>query len=135
MAISNSGSVGRGHPITEDADELAELKARLENLRWSNSCIDSYDPIDVVSDWWGGEFLECPKCDRKPRLWIFDNGKFAKCQCCEVYGQPMARSESITSVHMRTGNTAEYNLDDLRLAWNKYVETGEPQNKLAEGIW
>lgn len=95
---------------------------------YSYKAISDYRKIDDVSEW-----LKCSVCGVHPRVWIFNNGSHATCLCFEMYGEHPARSESILSVHKRTGLTSEYNRDNLRVAWNKFVETGEMQNKLDEG--
>lgn len=119
-------------------EEIDKLNAETEELRWRNGCIDAYQPIEEVgASRFKGEFDKCPTCDRQPRLWIFDNGVYAKCLCGEIYGPPMACSESIMSVYTRGDDTsiAEYRSDDIRVAWNKYVETGEPQLDLPPNCW
>lgn len=78
----------------------------------------------------------CKKCNEFPRVWEFNNGSTARCCCPDgLYTESPARAESIGSVVKRTGGFAEYSRDGLRLAWNKFVETGQEQNKLIDGQW
>lgn len=94
---------------------------------------DFYEPLESVKGW-----KKCKFCGEFPRIWIFDNGSYARCLCGypERYtAEHEARSESILSVLKRTGSVREYTRDNLRLAWNKWVETGIRQNKLGEGQW
>lgn len=103
----------------EEIDEMYKLKH-----------LDAYEKLEDTDGW-----LVCKVCGVHPRAWMFNNGSHATCLCFRMYDYHPARSESILSVYKRTGLTAEYNRDNLRLAWNKYVETGEMQNKLPEGQW
>jgi hypothetical protein len=100
---------------------------------WEFHCINAYLPLESTEGW-----LECNGCGQHPRVWLFDNGRYATCLCFEKYDKNRpAVAESIMSVYKRTGMTKEYKSDDLRLNWNKYVETGEFQDKskLGEGRW
>jgi hypothetical protein len=81
------------------------------------------------------EWLKCPTCARRPQLWIFDNGRYAKCICDDIGAGLHARAESVMSLYSRTGSTADYNVDDLKDRWNIYVKTGQIQHKLPEGQW
>ncbi len=100
------------------------------NWRWKFAVGDFYKPLESVKGW-----KICKGCKEFPRVWIFDNGSHAKCCCGDRYDAAPARSESILSVLNRTGGLAEYSRDSLREAWNTFVVTGEPQNKLEEGRW
>lgn len=97
---------------------------------YSYRAISDYVKVENPDEW-----LTCKGCGVKPRVWRFNNGSHATCLCFEKYDAHPARSESVMSVFKRTGLTAEYKPDNLRLAWNRYVETGEMQNKLSEGCW
>ena len=48
------------------------------NPLWKSSMIDSYSPLKSVKGW-----KKCKTCGEFPRVWAFDNGKFAKCCCAE----------------------------------------------------
>lgn len=83
--------------------------------------IDSFKDIDNPDDW-----LPCPVCGLRPKVWIFNNGCEAGCGCHNsTYDHRAIWAESIMSVWKRTGNTAEYSSDNLRKNWNHWVETGE----------
>ena len=97
---------------------------------WQYSVIDAYERLEDTDGW-----LRCGKCGRHPRVWRFDNGQHAKCLCFGLYDAAPARAESIMSVYKRTGLTVDYRRDNLKDAWNKWVETGIDQNKLPEGRW
>ena len=89
-----------------------------KNWRWRYATIGAYEFLDSLKGW-----KRCPLCKEWPKVWIFDNGRYAKCCCGEKYGKAQAGAESIMSVHIRNnGNVSEYNCDDLRKNWNKYVE-------------
>ena len=91
--------------------------------RWEESTIKDYLPLKDIAGW-----SKCPKCNELPRVWIFDNGSFAKCRCTYKYDLPEASSESIMSVCRRNnGDVSEYDRDYLRQAWNRFVDTGEKQ--------
>lgn len=100
------------------------------NWRWEHAVGDWYKPLESVKGW-----KLCKECNEFPRVWIFDNGSHAKCCCGHKYDAAPARSESILSVLKRTGGIAEYSRDSLREAWNDFIVTGKPQNKLEEGKW
>jgi len=96
---------------------------------WEFRASPDYIPPSNPTNW-----KECPKCGHKPRVWIFDNGRSAKCQCCERYGPPMARAESVMCHYQRCGGTEGYDCDGLLNVWNKYVDTGLIQ-RLLPGWW
>lgn len=81
--------------------------------------IDSYaEPINA-KDW-----SACPCCKLKPKVWIFDNGRSTACGCWNSrYEIFSVKAESIMSVYKRTGMTAEYDADALRINWNEYCAT------------
>lgn len=78
------------------------------------------DPKDIKS------WKECPVCNYKPKIWEFDNGRFAQCACAKDYSRYAklrVEHESIGELLRRTnGNASEYDSDGLRKAWNKHVE-------------
>ncbi len=96
---------------------------------WGLHTIDTYEPLKDSEGW-----KECPMCGSLPRVWIFDNGRFAKCRCAEKYGPAMARAESIMSYHRRRGDTIGHDSFGLRTAWNEWVDTGIIQG-IPEGQW
>lgn len=82
-------------------------------------CIDSYEDVDDEKHW-----EKCPCCNLKPKVWEFDNGRQTACGCWESrYDIFSVKAESIMSVYRRTGFTAEYITDQLRLNWNEYCST------------
>ncbi len=100
-----------------------------KNPAWATSVIDAYKSMTSVKGW-----KKCKGCGEFPRLWIFDNGRFAKCCCSGKYEGGEARAESIISYIKRNDmSCADYPQDALRIAWNRYVETGERQTELPEG--
>lgn len=98
---------------------------------YSNRAGDWYEKVDTEAASW----YRCKMCMLYPRTWIFNNGSFARCLCYNKYDKCPARSESILSVYKRTGLTAEYDRDNLRISWNMFALTGVEQNKLDEGTW
>jgi hypothetical protein len=69
------------------------------------------------------QWLECPVCGLRPRVWTYNNGMETACGCGESkYKHLSIFAESIMEVYQRTGKTAEFNRDDLRQNWNVYVE-------------
>lgn len=63
-------------------------------------------------------FRECPLCGQLPKLWIFDNGAFAKCECKAIQA---VHGETIMEFHKaHKGDMRNWhNHSDLRDAWNK----------------
>jgi hypothetical protein len=96
---------------------------------WKYHTIDAYKPVPDNEDW-----RSCPKCGVRPRAWVFNNGRTAKCLCSGKYDPAPARAESIHSHVNRTGSAAGYNFDALRIAWNQHVETGQ-NVALPQGQW
>lgn len=99
-------------------------------LAWSYKAGDWYEKVNPEHTW-----LECGRCGLLPRCWRFDNGLYATCLCYDLYDEKPVRSESIMSVYTRTGLTAEYEPDNLRLTWNLFAKDGVERNKLEEGKW
>ena len=87
-------------------------------------CCDFYKDIDSPEEW-----LECPNCGLKPKVWIFDNGRSTACGCGKSkYDHFSIHAESFMSVAKRSDNGAcckEYNSKELQHNWNHWVETGE----------
>lgn len=82
--------------------------------------IDSYEEIKETG--WNN----CPKCQSQPKVWSFDNGKFAACKCGEnKYKHFSVQAESIMSYAKRNnGSLKNYDLDNLRKKWNEYCKHG-----------
>lgn len=68
------------------------------------------------------EWMECPICKHKPKLWIFDNGRQAKCGCDKVYGKPSATAISIWDYFNTHKDMSGYSHDDFRDNWNEVVK-------------
>jgi hypothetical protein len=88
----------------------------MTRIRWEYHVISAYVPI---TDWFTSDqdWMKCSRCNVKPRVWIFDNGRFAKCLCAHKYGK--AQAEAI-SINEGTRNNS-YDHDELRKNWNHYV--------------
>ena len=68
-------------------------------------------------------WLPCPKCGYKPKVWIFDNGRYAACGGCRrnKYDHFQIRAESIMSwLLSHNGSLVGFPDDELRENWNKY---------------
>ena len=74
--------------------------------------------IGNVEDW-----LECPKCKTKPRVWIFDNGEFADCECSDTYDASPAKGISIWEYHKEhNGDISNFNHLPLMESWNNHIK-------------
>jgi hypothetical protein len=82
---------------------------------WAAACIDDYKPLDNTDKW-----DRCPNCSEYPRVWVFDNGNYAKCRCSYKYEEPQATAESITSACYKRGIPYEEYQEYLRKEWNEY---------------
>lgn len=83
-----------------------------------HNCIDAYKEPDDSESW-----TSCPKCGLKPKIWVFDNGRFTACGCWESkYDGFRVEAESIMTAHLRDGNTKNYNSNALKENWNNYCE-------------
>jgi hypothetical protein len=95
---------------------------------WSLHVISVYEYPTYLPQWeW------CRECGARPKIWTFDNGRHAKCLCFEPFGESV-RAESIMSHYLRERNTATYDTDGLKKAWNNYALTGKLE-RLPEGQW
>jgi len=98
-----------------------ETNDQFEQARWQEATIPAYKPIKDGTEW-----MACPKCNRKPRVWIFDNGNYAKCQCSKKYDSSnLVSYQSIGDYYRKFKTTAEYDNDGLMKAWNSHVEMHE----------
>ena len=84
--------------------------------------IGAYKFPDDVDEW-----LECPVCNVKPKIWVFDNGKSTGCGCGEnEYRHFSIVAESIASyIKRNNGSLLGYKSDELKHNWNHWVKTGE----------
>jgi hypothetical protein len=81
------------------------------------------------------------RCEKTPKIWEFDNGRYTACGCWESkYDHWFVAAESIVSVLKREGNALNYDSDALRKNWNHYNLTGEilfdkPIGGRSDGRW
>jgi hypothetical protein len=66
-------------------------------------------------------WVSCPRCSAKPRVWIFDNGRYAACKCYTVYSNKVS-AVSIMEHYSRHGTTENYPDEELRDRWNYRCE-------------
>ena len=99
----------------------------------SINCIDSYIYPENLKEW-----LPCPRCGLKPKIWIFDNGKHTACGCWNnMYDRFSISAESIGSFFKRTGGTYGYVAGDriLKENWNAWCVSGEIKFQTGNGQW
>ncbi len=75
----------------------------------------------------------CPNCQKKPRLWLFDNGCYAKCKCDTKYGKASAEGINIEEwliTHNNSASDYDTHHHDLRENWNKVVEVRNRKIKI-----
>jgi hypothetical protein len=61
-------------------------------------------------------FLNCPNCKQPPKVWIFDNGAFAKCECENAEN---VSGQTIWEYHKaHNGDMTNWSHADLRDKWN-----------------
>lgn len=89
---------------------------------WDRACSVDYKDLSNYPQEDHDSWNNCPNCNEKPRLWIWDNGKQCKCRCQHVYDAPQATGESINEYYKKHQNTEGYSNDDLRDKWNKRCE-------------
>ncbi len=97
--------------------------------------IDDYKFPDNKDEW-----LNCPYCELKPKIWVYDNGLTTGCGCGDnMYDHWYIGCESIMSVHKRTNKTKEYGgREELKENWNHWCKTGVDlwENDFEEtGLW
>jgi len=94
--------------------------------------IDDYKTLESAGykpeDW-----KDCTKCEAKPKVWLFDNGRYAACKCFSMYSQKV-KAESIMSASKRN-NMVDYNKNELRDNWNKFIDTGLFFGEFKDGRW
>jgi hypothetical protein len=91
-----------------------------DDLLWSMHVIGAYEPLEDCFNYAVTDWHKCPKCCQRPRIWVFDNGRYAKCLCGTPYGPAQAKAESICD-HLRANNGSALSYDGAALmkAWNK----------------
>lgn len=90
--------------------------------RWQVATHDGYKTIaDAGLD--ESEWIPCGACGERPRVWIFNNGTFAKCLCGHKYDPAPVEVEDVLSFFRRTdGMEGYYKGKELLLrAWNEHV--------------
>jgi len=82
-----------------------------------NSSPYFYKTPDDIYEW-----LACPKCSMKPRVWSFDNGRYTSCGCRNnSYDGFTIEAKSIGQVVSESGGSAiGYDPHELRENWNEY---------------
>lgn len=99
-------------------------------LTYDYDLIDAYKDINTQmhNEWLDVQedhsikWLECPKCHKKPKLWLFDNGRYASCACHNNTYQGNSISATSVCEYGRENNWdfTNFNNDELRLNWNNY---------------
>ena len=72
---------------------------------------DIYKPLESTEGW-----LKCHVCGEYPKVWIFDNGNFAKCRCMGQYEKVF--TTSIIECYFRQNKSYDGYKHLLRDAWN-----------------
>lgn len=90
-----------------------------DEIKWNLAAGDFYLTVPDEEEW-----DRCPTCYKRPRIWIFDNGRYAKCQCDKLYKGARVSAECITDyVKRNNGSVVGYDYNELRKNWNKYIKT------------
>lgn len=85
---------------------------------------ESYDnKYDALVELHSDKWEDCPRCNCKPKLWEFDNGRVAACKCATRYGNEYKIRAISINEHLST----HYDLTDyahlgLRDNWNNHTE-------------
>ena len=117
---------------------MSELEPKIKydyDYFTGHRCIDAYKIPDDINDW-----DECPNCNRKPKVWCFNNGRSTACRCGkDIYDHHSIKSESIMS-HLKrfNGNTTAYDCHELKTNWNHWCRTGEilfRKDYSKDGMW
>ena len=84
--------------------------------RWPWHCHDKYKLLnpDEVTKW-----EICPKCNEGPRIWIYDNGRGAKCLCFGKYEEGVRAIGVLTYANSHNGSLKDFPEDELQENWNK----------------
>jgi len=76
----------------------------------------------------------CPKCDAKPKVWIFDNGSFADCKCGKKYTDSSVSAIAVMTYYRLHNTLAGYPDNELRDNWNKRVYELSESNRIDNTI-
>lgn len=116
---------------------MTPSKEHLDYPIWSwIECIDAYVVPHDQED-----YLPCCRCKLKPKIWVFDNGRYTACGCWESqYRHWSICAESISSFYKANKTTEGYSQNDLKNNWNHYQLTGEilfdrPKGGREDGRW
>jgi len=95
---------------------------QLQELRWRIAACDFYTPLKDPDGW-----QQCPKCGVLPRVWVFDNGNYAKCLCSkDKYGPNQAEAPSCIEACFRQKRPYSEYEHMLRTAWNSRCQSLAP---------
>jgi len=86
-------------------------------------CIDDFKFPKGLKNW-----LKCPNCGLRPKVWVFDNGRHTACGCGkDKYNHFSIQAKSIMSYYYRNNNGTidGYDSNELRDNWNHWVKTGK----------
>ena len=105
---------------------MIDLKLELREFPIGWDLIDAYRPIEEVLPK-GARYgwLECTGCNEKPRLWVFDNGRYASCKCFKKYGRHVCSESCLSTLKRGASLVEDHYCGELRNNWNHWVVTGE----------
>lgn len=89
---------------------------KINEMLWTNATIDAYKTLKNTDGW-----LKCPACNQHPRVWEYDFGRKAACQCGERYKPSGVSVEGAGDVFIRTGSFLEFKENELMDAWNQFI--------------
>lgn len=80
-------------------------------------------PIEVAFGYESiSKFIQCPVCITIPRIWAFDNGKYAKCNCFDRFEQGIKATDIMTHYHKNGGDLSGYSgNEELIENWNNHI--------------
>ena len=91
--------------------------------RWALCAPNFYLPIDDPTGW-----RPCPLCLQLPRVWVFDNGNYARCLCAKsLYGANQAEAPSIIEAMHKSRLSYDEYKTLLRDAWNSRCKAAEAE--------
>ena len=81
-----------------------------------------YDiPFPIMTEWHSDKWENCPNCDAKPKVWEFNNGRYAACKCNSRYDKKDISATSIGDhIIKNNGSAAGYQQLELRDNWNQH---------------
>ena len=98
---------------------MKTVEREVSEFYWECYCISSYKPVEDCVYYKREDWAVCPVCGVRPRILVFDNGRYAKCLCSERYGPCEAEAESIAEYARRNNNNlTDYDGAGLMKAWN-----------------